>query len=109
MDTPILSVKNLCVNYGAIRALKGVDLDVYPGEIVAVIGSNGAGKSTMMNAIMGNIPYTGDVLLDGEKLPAVNYQVVSSGVSLSPEGRKVFAPLTVYEKLVMGAFPVKIR
>ena len=109
METPVLSVKNLCVSYGAIRALKGVDLDVYPGEIVAVIGSNGAGKSTMMNAIMGNIPYTGDVLLDGEKLPPVNYQVVSSGVSLSPEGRKVFAPLTVYENLLMGAFPIKDR
>lgn len=109
MEAPVLSVKNLCVSYGAIRALKGVDLDVYPGEIVAVIGSNGAGKSTMMNAIMGNIPYTGDVLLDGEKLPPVSYQVVSSGVSLSPEGRKVFAPLTVYENLVMGAFPVKDR
>lgn len=54
--TPILSVKNLSVNYGAIRALKGVDLDVYSGEIVAVIGANGAGKSTMMSAIMGDVP-----------------------------------------------------
>lgn len=57
--TPILSVKNLSVNYGAIRALKGVDLDVYSGEIVAVIGANGAGKSTMMSAIMGDVPKAG--------------------------------------------------
>ena len=56
--TPILSVKT-SVNYGAIQALKGVDLDVYPGEIVAVIGANGAGKSTMMNAIMGDVPRAG--------------------------------------------------
>ena len=54
--TPILSVKDLVVNYGAIQALKGASLDVYAGEIVAVIGANGAGKSTMMNAIMGDVP-----------------------------------------------------
>ena len=54
--TPILSVQDLSVNYGAIQALRGISLDVFPGEIVAVIGANGAGKSTMMNAIMGDVP-----------------------------------------------------
>jgi len=108
--TPILSVKNLSVNYGAIRALKGVDLDVYPGEIVAVIGANGAGKSTMMNAIMGDVPRAGgEILIDGHPLPARSFLVVTAGVCLSPEGRKVFAPLTVYENLQMGAFPLKDR
>jgi branched-chain amino acid transport system ATP-binding protein len=108
--TPILSVKNLSVNYGAIQALKGVDLDVYPGEIVAVIGANGAGKSTMMSAIMGDVPRAGgDILLDGKSLPSKSFQVVTAGVSLSPEGRKVFAPLTVFENLQMGAFPLKDR
>ena len=107
---PILSVKNLSVNYGAIQALKGVDLDVYPGEIVAVIGANGAGKSTMMSAIMGDVPKAGgDILLDGKSLPSKSFQVVTAGISLSPEGRKVFAPLTVYENLQMGAFPLKDR
>jgi len=107
---PILSVKNLSVNYGAIQALKGVDLDVYPGEIVAVIGANGAGKSTMMSAIMGDVQRAGgEILLDGMPLPTKSFQVVTAGVSLSPEGRKVFAPLTVLENLKMGAFPIKDR
>ena len=96
--TPILAVRDLEVRYGAIQALKGASLDVYPGEIVAVIGANGAGKSTMMNAIMGDVPrVSGAILLDGVALPAKRFQVVSAGVSLSPEGRKVFAPLTVLE------------
>jgi branched-chain amino acid transport system ATP-binding protein len=107
---PILSVRNLSVNYGAIQALKGANLDVYHGEIVAVIGANGAGKSTMMSAIMGEVPRAeGEVLLDGKPLPSKSFQVVASGVSLSPEGRKVFAPLTVYENLQMGAFPLNDR
>ncbi|MCD8234318.1 MAG: ABC transporter ATP-binding protein [Cloacibacillus porcorum] len=108
--TPILSVKDLVVNYGAIQALKGASLDVYAGEIVAVIGANGAGKSTMMNAIMGDVPSaSGEILLDGKLLPHKSYQVVSAGISLSPEGRKVFAPLTVLENLDMGAFPLSDR
>jgi len=91
--TPILSVRGLVVNYGAIKALQGVDLDVYPGEIVAVIGANGAGKSTLMNAVMGSVPRQGGkIFLDGEELPTKSYQVVTRGVAISPEGRKVFAP-----------------
>ncbi|MDO5114832.1 MAG: ABC transporter ATP-binding protein [Synergistaceae bacterium] len=109
-NTPILSVRNLVVNYGAIQALKGASIDVYSGEIVAVIGANGAGKSTMMNAIMGSVPRaSGEILLEGKALPSKSFQVVSSGVSMSPEGRKVFAPLTVLENLDMGAFPLKDR
>ncbi len=105
---PLLAVRDLSVNYGAIKALKGVSLDVYAGEIVAVIGANGAGKSTLMNAIMGTVPRAkGQVLLGEAALPAKGFLVVSSGVSLSPEGRKVFAPLTVYENLEMGAFPLR--
>ncbi|MBQ9882473.1 MAG: ABC transporter ATP-binding protein [Synergistes sp.] len=107
---PILSVKDLVVNYGAIQALKGASLDVYPGEIVAVIGANGAGKSTMMNAIMGAVPRaSGEILLDSKPLPAKSFLVVKEGISLSPEGRKVFAPLTVLENLEMGAFPLSDR
>ena len=107
-ETPLLSVRNLSVNYGAIRALKNANLDVYRGEIVSVIGANGAGKSTMMNAIMGDIARAGgEIFLDGSPLPARSFQVVNAGVSLSPEGRKVFAPLTVLENLEIGAFPLK--
>ncbi|MDR1885035.1 MAG: ABC transporter ATP-binding protein [Synergistaceae bacterium] len=109
-EAPILSVRNLSVNYGAIRALKGASLDVYRGEIVAVIGANGAGKSTMMNAIMGDIARAGgEILLGGAPLPARSYQVVGAGVSLAPEGRRVFAPLTVRENLEIGAFPLSDR
>lgn len=108
--TPILSIKNLVVNYGAIQALKGVSLDIYPGEIVAVIGANGAGKSTMMSAIMGLTKRcSGEVFLNGLPLATRTYQVVTAGVSLSPEGRNVFAPLTVMENLEMGAFPLSNR
>ena len=104
--SPLLSVRDMHVSYGAIRAIQGIDLDVYAGEIVAVIGANGAGKSTLMNAIMGMVPYeSGSVTLEGRPLSKRSYEVVNSGVSLSPEGRKVFAPLTVYENLMMGAFP----
>ncbi|HQH79292.1 MAG TPA: ABC transporter ATP-binding protein, partial [Synergistaceae bacterium] len=104
--TPLLRVQNLSVNYGAIKALRGVSLDVYAGEIVCVIGANGAGKSTLMNGIMGMVPRaSGEVVLDSTPLSAKSFQVVSQGVSLSPEGRKVFAPLSVYENLMMGAFP----
>jgi len=107
---PLLSIRGLSVNYGAIRALKGADLDVYPGEIVAVIGANGAGKSTLMNAVMGDVPRAaGQITLDGKPLPTRSFQVVAAGVCLSPEGRKVFAPLTVRENLEMGAFPLKDR
>ncbi|MBL3540103.1 ABC transporter ATP-binding protein [Aminivibrio sp.] len=102
----LLEVKDLHVSYGAIKALSGVSLKVFEGEIVSVIGSNGAGKSTLMNAIMAMVRREkGEVLLGGVPLEAKSYRVVQQGVSLSPEGRKVFAPLTVLENLRMGAFP----
>ena len=107
---PLLSIRNLHVSYGAIRAIRGIDLDVYDGEIVCVIGANGAGKSTLMNAIIGNVRREeGTLLLDGKPLAGRSYQAVAQGVSLAPEGRKVFAPLTVHENLMMGAFPIKDR
>lgn len=107
---PLLSVRNLHVSYGAIRAIRGIDLEVYEGEIVCVIGANGAGKSTLMNAIIGNVKREeGTLLLDGKPLAGRSYQAVAQGVSLAPEGRKVFAPLTVFENLMMGAFPIKDR
>lgn len=107
-NSPILFIKDLKVSYGAIQALKGVSISVYPGEIVAVIGANGAGKSTMMKAVMANVSRTaGAIFLEGHKLPKRSFQIVTAGISLSPEGRKVFATLTVEENLKMGAFPLK--
>ena len=102
----LLEVRDLHVSYGAIRALSGVSLKVFEGEIVSVIGSNGAGKSTLMNAIMATVRREkGEIMLGGSQLDSRSYRVVQQGVSLSPEGRKVFAPLTVLENLRMGAFP----
>lgn len=107
---PLLSIRDLHVSYGAINAIRGIDIDVFEGEVVSVIGANGAGKSTLMNAVMGSVKRDkGTLLLDGNPLAEKSFKVVSQGVSLSPEGRKVFAPLTVFENLMMGAFPNKDR
>jgi len=102
----LLEVIDLHVSYGAIKALNGFSMHINEGEIVSVIGSNGAGKSTFMNAIMGSVKREkGTLKLNGRTLSSRPFQVVSQGISLAPEGRKVFAPLTVFENLQMGAFP----
>jgi branched-chain amino acid transport system ATP-binding protein len=103
---PLLEVDDLHVSYGAIKALNGFSMHIDEGEIVSVIGSNGAGKSTFMNAIMGSVKREkGTLKLNGKLLSEKPFQVVCQGISLSPEGRKIFAPLTVLENLQMGAFP----
>ena len=101
----LLEVKNLSVSYGAIRAVNGLSLSIDTGEIVSIIGANGAGKSSLMSAITAQVPYSGEILFEGRPLPKKSFQVVNAGVSLSPEGRRIFAPLTVLENLKMGAFP----
>jgi len=102
----LLEARDFHVSYGAIKALQGFSLTLNEREIVSVIGANGAGKSTFMNAVMGMVARDrGDVFLDGKKLPTKSFKIVGSGLSLVPEGRKVFAPLTVLENLQMGAFP----
>jgi len=102
----LLEVNDLHVSYGAIKALNGFSMHIDKGEIVSVIGSNGAGKSTFMNAIMGTVKREkGVIKMNGNALSSKPYQVVCQGISLSPEGRKIFAPLTVLENLQMGAFP----
>ena len=103
---PLLEARNIYVSYGAIKALQGFSLSLNEREIVSVIGANGAGKSTFMNAVMGMVKRDeGDVFLSGKKLSRKSYRVVQRGLSLVPEGRKVFAPLTVLENLRIGAFP----
>ncbi|GAK60971.1 ABC transporter related [Candidatus Vecturithrix granuli] len=101
-----LEVNNIHTFYGNIEALKGVSLSVDEGEIVTLIGSNGAGKSTTLNTISGLYkPRQGEVSLEGERidqLPA--HTIVAKGISQAPEGRKIFARLTVKENLEMGAF-----
>jgi len=101
----VLEVRQLRAGYGPIVVLRGVDLTVGTGEIVAMIGPNGAGKSTTLGAIAGMLPRDGEVLLDGEPLPAAAEKVVQRGVALVPQGRKVFWRMTVEENLFMGAYP----
>jgi branched-chain amino acid transport system ATP-binding protein len=103
---PLLELDNVHTYYGNIHALKGVSIAVERGEIVCLIGSNGAGKSTTLKTISGLLrPRQGEVRLEGQKisdLPA--HKVVERGVSQSPEGRKIFPRMTVRENLEMGAF-----
>jgi branched-chain amino acid transport system ATP-binding protein len=105
----LLEAKDLNVYYGAIHALQGVSFSVGEGEIVSLIGANGAGKSTTLKTISGLLrPRVGDVLLRGESLKTMPAQdIVRRGVIHVPEGRKIFAPLTVQENLEMGAFTRK--
>jgi branched-chain amino acid transport system ATP-binding protein len=102
----LLEVQNLNVYYGAIHALQGVSFGVEEGEIVSLIGANGAGKSTTLKTISGLLhPRSGSVTLSGEELTTMPAQnIVRRGVIHVPEGRKIFAPLTVQENLEMGAF-----
>jgi len=108
---PILELKNVYSSYGRIKALKGISLKVFPGEIVAMIGANGAGKSTTLMSICGIVPVEkGEILYNGlpihgvaaEKLPPM-------GLCQVPEGRRIFPRLTVEENLEMGAFYRKER
>ena len=105
MADVLLEARDLHVSYGAIRALQGFSLTLREREIVAVIGANGAGKSTFMNALMGLVRLSeGTVALEGRALSSRSFRVVRSGLSLVPEGRRIFAPLTVEENLWIGAF-----
>ncbi len=103
---PLLEVHNLYVSYGAIRALHGVSFHVNEGEVVTLIGANGAGKSTTLQTISGLLPIVqGEILFDGEKISGVEAsRIVRKGVIHVPEGRRIFSPLTVRENLEMGAF-----
>ena len=102
----ILQVENLTVDYGSIHALKGISFQVNEGEIVTLIGANGAGKSTTLNTISGLLrPASGTVTFLGEDLTKVPaHKVVPKGLALVPEGRRVFLQMSVRENLEMGAF-----
>jgi branched-chain amino acid transport system ATP-binding protein len=102
----MLEIKNLAVSYGAINALHGISLSVKAGSIVTLIGSNGAGKSTTLRAISGLVkPQSGEILYAGQNLAGLPaHQIVRLGLSQVPEGRMIFANLTVHENLMMGAY-----
>jgi branched-chain amino acid transport system ATP-binding protein len=102
----VLKVENLHVYYGAIHALHGVSFGVEKGEIVSLIGANGAGKSTILRTLSGILrPREGSVALNGQEITTVPAeQIVKMGMSHVPEGRRIFAPLTVKENIMMGAY-----
>lgn len=105
----MLEIKDLEVCYGVIRAIKGVSFEVNQGEVIALIGANGAGKTTILHTITGLIPAEkGSILFDGKELtktPA--HKIVSMGMAHVPEGRRVFAQLSVLENLKLGAYTRK--
>ena len=105
----MLKVTDLIVNYGVIQAIKGVSFEVNEGEIIALIGANGAGKTTILQTVTGLIsPKSGKIEFEGKeitKTPA--HKIVTLGMAHVPEGRRVFADLTVYENLIMGAYTRK--
>ena len=105
----MLQVTDLKVNYGVIQAIKGVSFEVNEGEVIALIGANGAGKTTILHTVTGLIaPKSGKIEFEGKditKMPA--HKIVTLGMAHVPEGRRVFADLSVYENLLMGAFTRK--
>jgi branched-chain amino acid transport system ATP-binding protein len=102
----ILELDDLHVFYGAIHAVKGISLDVREGEIVTLIGANGAGKSTTLRAINGlNHPRRGSITFQGQDITGTaSHEIVSRGIAQSPEGRRLFPRMSVLENLEMGAF-----
>jgi len=108
----ILEIRNLKINYGVHEAVHGLDMDIAEGKITAIIGSNGAGKTTIINAISGIVKREGTVIYRGRPLTQKAHRVVREGVVQVPEGRRVFAGLSVEENLRLGArtrFAIKNR
>lgn len=105
----MLSIKNLHVSYGGIKALRGINIDIAENKIVTLIGANGAGKSSTLRAIMNLVKKEqGIVEYDGDDLTNLKtMEIVKKGIVLSPEGRRVFANLTVEENLILGAYTRK--
>ena len=103
---PLLQLKELTVNYGGIQALQSINLTVYPGEVISLIGSNGAGKSTTLRAISRLVsPRSGRILYNGQEITQLRaHEVVSLGIAHSPEGRRVLARQTVLDNLELGAY-----
>ncbi len=102
----LLEIKDLKVSYGGIEALKGISLQVKQGEIVTLIGANGAGKSTTLRAISGLVPIkSGEIIYNGQRINGLGPQkIVAQGLCMVPEGRRVFPNLTVLENLKIGAY-----
>lgn len=102
---PVLSVKDLKVNYGAIEAVKGISFEIFQGEVVSLIGANGAGKTTTLRAVSGLLPSKGEILLNGQPTSKIApHDLITEGLIQSPEGRGIFLNLTVEENLKLGTY-----
>jgi branched-chain amino acid transport system ATP-binding protein len=103
----MLTINNLFAGYGKVQVLHGISIEVPKGKIVTLIGSNGAGKTTTMRAVSGMIaPTAGDISLNGKRIEGLeSYHIAKLGLAHSPEGRRVFATMTVTDNLILGAFP----
>ena len=106
MTAPLLEIRGLRVKYGNVEALHGIDIAVNPGEIVTILGANGAGKSTTLRAVSGLLrPSGGEIWYDGRLAHTVPaHELVRRGIAHAPEGRRIFGTLTVRENLLLGAF-----
>jgi len=104
-DRSILSLKDVFTSYGPVRVLEGVSIDIRSGEIVCMLGSNAAGKTTTLRTILGMTkPSAGEIVLDGERIDGLNTtEVVAKGITMVPENRRLFAKMTVRENLEIGA------
>lgn len=109
MNAPILTIRNVESFYGPIMAIRGVSLDVHPGQIVSILGANGAGKTTLMKTVSGVMdPEKGKITFDGDEIQGSEpHKVVQKGIVHVPEGREVFPLLTVDENLSLGAYTLK--
>ena len=107
----ILEIRDLGVSYGGIQAVRGISFEVSEGEVVTLIGANGAGKSSTLRSIVGLVkPSDGQISFEGQELRGLTTEnIVKQGITLVPEGRRVFVNLTVYENLKMGAYMRKDR
>jgi branched-chain amino acid transport system ATP-binding protein len=104
----MIEVNNLTVRYGGVMALDGISLIIPDKKIISIVGANGAGKSTTINAISGMVSITrGDISLDGKSLHLPPHQIVQKGIVQVPEGRKIFSSITVKENLILGAYMMK--
>jgi branched-chain amino acid transport system ATP-binding protein len=106
MSGAVLQIRDLCVRYGGIRAVKGISLDVAEGEIVTLIGANGAGKTTTLRSIVGLVrPASGSIRIFGKDIEGVDtHRLAASGVALVPEGRAIFGTMSVRENLELGSY-----